>query len=287
MGQERKIMKNPFRITPIGMALLLILSGYTISTTASSSGTIPDANIPQYALEEAERYKKQFLLQHAESASDLQYHFFYNEEGEACLEYTVTPKGGYTWSKPTWIGYRWGNISGYIGSNKINYILTKKKDDEAQSRLEERRKDPVFREIERVVLQIATEYDYDFYGAYRKIVKYRDVNAKKAVCDGYADAVLRAFINHPLVLTVEKWSGHNHAWNLIVLKDGRRLHCDATWYDGNLIDDEGYVVRIPKQNPVNLTFDIDEFNSLGGAIDKASGKLLAVHFAWSKIRMNQ
>lgn len=280
-------MKNPFRIIPIWIALLLVLSGYTSSTTASSVEKISDGNIPKYAIEEAERYKKKFLLQHSESASDLQYHFFYNEEGEACLEYTVTPKGGYTWSNPTWIGYQWGNISGYIGNNKINYILTKKRADEAQSRLEERRKYPVFREIERVVLQIATEYDYDFYGAYRRIVKYRDVNVKKAVCDGYADAVLGAFINHPLVAKVEKWSGHNHAWNVIVLKDGRRLYCDTTWYDSNVIDDEGYVVHIPKQNPVDLTFDIDEFNNLGGAIDKASGKLLAVHFAWSNIQMNQ
>ena len=77
----------------------------------------------------------------------------------------------------------------------------------------------------------------------------------------------------------------DHAWNVIILKDGRKLYCDATWYQGNSIDDEGYVVDIPAQNPVDLTFDIDEFNSLGGAINTATGKLLAVHFAWDDAKL--
>ncbi|MDR3334090.1 MAG: hypothetical protein LBT13_04255 [Treponema sp.] len=247
---------------------------------------IPSGYVPKYALETAEQYKTEFLLEQSESASDLQYRFFYNEEGEACLEYTVTPKERYTWDKPTWIGYTWGNSEGSIGNNETNYTFTKKIADEAQYRIEERRKDPVFREIEKVVLQIATEYDYDFYSAYGRTVKYRDVHVKKAVCEGYSDAVSQSFRNHPLVANVETWSGHNHAWNVIVLKDGRRLYCDTTWYDGNSVDDEGYVVHVPGQNPVDLTFDINEFNSLGGAIDKTTGKLLAVHFAWNNIKMN-
>jgi hypothetical protein len=78
----------------------------------------------------------------------------------------------------------------------------------------------------------------------------------------------------------------NHAWNVIILKNKqRKLYCDATWYQGNNIDDEGYVVDIPDKNPVNLTFNIDEFNSLGGAIDTATGKLLEVHFAWADARI--
>ena len=55
----------------------------------------------------------------------------------------------------------------------------------------------------------------------------------------------------------------------------------CTWYQGNSIDEEGYVVDIPVQSPVDLTFDIDEFNSLGGAINSATGKKMTVHFAWN------
>jgi hypothetical protein len=270
--------QTPVRLTP---------SNTVTSEPATSTIPIPAGYIPKYALEEAEQHRTDFLREHSESASELTYRFFYNEEGKACLEYTVTPKGRYTWSTPVWIGYTWGNSSGSIGNDEIRYTITKKKKDEAQYRIEERRKDPVFKEIEKVVLQIATEYDYDYYGAYRKTVKYRDPNVKKAVCDGYADATVRALRNHPLVSTVEKWTSSigGHAWNVIVLKDGRRLYCDATWYDSNGVDDEGYVIHIPAQNPVDLTFDKNEFNTGGGAINTATGKLLAVHFAWNDAKM--
>jgi hypothetical protein len=234
-------------------------------------------SIPRYALEGAEQKKAEFLIDYPESVPDLTYRFFYNEEGQGRLEYTVSSNG------TTWHGtHTWGNSTGSIGNGKINYKSTQKNDDEAEARIEERRKDPAFAEIERIVLQIATDYDYDFYGAYGKVVKYRVPTVKKAVCDGYADAVLQAFNNHPLVERVDKWSSNvgNHAWDVIVLKDGRKLYCDTTWYDSNSIDDEGYVVHVPARNPVDLTFDINEFNSSGGAINTATGKTLAVHFGW-------
>jgi len=244
--------------------------------------------VPEYAIEEAERFKKEFLLENSESASDLQYVFLYNKKGEACLEFTVSPKGGYTWRKPTWIGYTWGNIKGSIGNGKVKYTLTKKLADESQFSMEQRRRYPVFVEIEKVVLQIAKEYQYDFESAYGISVKYRNPNVKKAVCGGYSDAVAEVFANHPLVNKVEKWSSSkgNHAWNVLILKNGRKLYCDVTWYQGNDIDEEGYVVDVPAQNPVNLTFDLDEFNSSGGAINTATGKLLAVHFAWNDAKIS-
>ena len=247
------------------------------------SMTAPEGYVPQYALEEAEQFKADFLIKNSQSASDLQYRFFYDETGRACLEYTVTPKGGYRWPTSTWIGKWWGNSSGSIGNNQINYVLTRKASDEAEYRIEQRRKDAVFNEIERVVYQIALEYDYDFASAYGRSVRYRTASVKRAVCDGYADAVIAAFANHPQVAKVEKWSSRtgNHAWNVIVLRDGRRIYCDATWYDGNSVDSEGYVVNVPVRNPVNLTFDIDEFNSLGGATDNRTRRLLSVHFGWS------
>jgi len=242
---------------------------------------IPDDFIPQYALDYAEQFKKKFLQDNSQSASDLQYRFFYNNNGEACLEYTVTPKGRYTWPTPTWVGYTWGSSFGTIGLNAVHYTKTKQLSDAAEYRMEERRKDPVFKEIERIVLQIATEYDYDFQSLGVQ-AKNRNANTKRAVCEGYSNAVTAAFKNHPLIANVETWSSAagNHAWNVIVLNDERKIYCDATWYDGNSIDSQGYVVTIPERDPVNLTYDINEFNTLGGAVNRSNGRQLQVRFAW-------
>ena len=260
----------------------------TRSKSGSNEISMPKDYVPEYAVKEARQYKKEFLLENSKSASDLKCRFFYDKKDNACLEYTVKPKAGYIFDEPTWIGYTWGNIYGSIGNGEIKYTLTKKLADRAQYYMNERRKDSAFREIEKVILQIAKTFQYDFQSAYGISVKYRKLNIKKAVCGGYSDAVSEKLKNHALVAKVESWSSSqgNHAWNVIVLKnEQRRLYCDATWYQGNNIDDEGYVVDIPVQNPVNLTFDLDEFNSLGGAINRAGRKLLQVHFAWADAKM--
>jgi len=173
----------------------------------------------------------------------------------------------------------------YIGNREIEYSLTRKKIDEADQRMEQRRKDTVFTEIEKVVFQIAIEYKYDWEKAYGKEVKYRNPNTKRAICDGYANAVIEAFKSHPLVERVEKWTGGKHAWNVIILKDGRKIYCDATWYQGNGIDSEGYVIETISKTPMDLTFDIEEFNSLGGAIDVSTNEILKVHFAWEDAKL--
>jgi len=244
--------------------------------------SLPKDYVPKYAVKEAQRFKKDFLLKNSKSASDLKHRFFYNDKGDACLEFTVKPKEGYTFDKLTWIGYTWKNINGKIGNGEIKYIISKKSADKAQYNMDERRKDLVYNEIEKEIFQIAKEYQYDFKSAYGINVKYRKPNIKKAVCGGYSDAVSDKLINHSLIAKVESWSSEKgkHAWNVIILKDKRKLYCDVTWYQGNNIDSEGYVVDIPERNPVNLTFNLDEFNSQGGAINLATKKLLEVHFAW-------
>ncbi len=228
------------------------------------SPSMPSNYIPKYILKELEIYKAEFG-----DISDSQYRFFYTENGEANLDL------------PRYIR-TWLNIEGSIGNNEILYTITRKQYDEAEYRMEERRKEPVFREIEEIVYQIAKDIDYDFESAYGIKVKYRNPNVKKAVCDGYADAVSEAFKNHPYIAKIEKWSSiiGNHAWNVLILKDGRKLYCDVTWYEGQSIDADGYVSDVPEKNTVNLTFDINEFNSLGGAVDNSTGNIIEVHFAW-------
>jgi hypothetical protein len=258
------------------------------SKLESNEISIPKDYVPGYAVRKAWQFKKDFLLKHSKAASDLQHRFFYDEKGNACLEFTVKPKAGYTFEKTTWIGCTWGHVSGSIGIGEVKYILTRKLHDKAQYYMNERRKDFVFKEIEKAILQVARDYQYDFQSAYGMSVKYRKPNIKKAVCGGYADAVSEALKHHSLVAKVERWSSSqgNHAWNVIILKNKqRRLYCDATWYQGNSIDDEGYVVDIPEQDPVDLTFNLDEFNSLGGAINTATGKLLEVHFSWADAKI--
>ena len=246
-----------------------------------------DGYIPKYASDEAEKFKKKFLRKNLKAASDLLYSFYYNKKGEAILEFTVVPKENYNWSVLTWTGFTWGSIRGSIGFNMINYTLTKKQHDEAQSRIEKRREDPVFTEIEKLVYKIARSYNYDFLGAYGIQVKYRRPNVKKAACEEYSGAVQKKFKNLPMVSKVEAWASEagKHEWNVLILKNKRKLFCDVTWYGGNSIDKEGYVVDIPQKNPFNLTFDIDEFNSQGGAVNTATGKKLAVHFSWPDARL--
>lgn len=283
---------------PILLPALMMLGCARDASTASSSTAsnqvaaaaapalhMPEGHVPAYARQEAERYRADFLRKNAEAARDLSWRFFYNEKEDACLEVTVSGKEGYTWPTPTWIGMTWAEGSGQVGNGEIHFTMTRKKEDEAEWRMDQRRKEDLFREVEALVLSVAREYDYDFESAYGQRVKYR-VQTRLAVCDGYADAAQRTLAGHPQVAGVEKWASRagNHAWNVLLLKDGRRLFCDATWYDGQGLDEEGFVETEPRRDPVCLTFDEAEFNSLGGAVDVATGRAVAVHFAWKDAR---
>lgn len=99
-----------------------------------------NAPIPQYVLDEAIQFRSDFLKKNSDSASNLSYGFFYDNRGNACLEATVTPKGNYTWKQETWIRQQWNGSSGAIGLGEIKYTKTQKNLDEAEIRIEERRK---------------------------------------------------------------------------------------------------------------------------------------------------
>lgn len=242
-------------------------------------------DMPEYARVEAEKYKIEFLKRNSEAAQSVEWRFYYDESEDACLECTVIGKKNYSWPTPKWIAIRWGREGGQVGNGKINFVLTRKKADEAQWRMKQRRREALFQELEALVLGVAREYDYDFQQAYGIKVKYRG-QKKLAVCDGYANATRSALGAHPQVLVVEKWVSlqYSHAWNVVRLKDGRRLYCDTTWYDGQGVDVEGYVISEPERNPVNLTYEESEFNSLGGAINTTTRSTLAVHFLWKDAR---
>ncbi|MCL2802228.1 MAG: RICIN domain-containing protein [Treponema sp.] len=155
----------------------------------------------------------------------------------------------------------------------------------SESRLEERMADTAFREIERIVHRVGNEIVYDHARLEKNAgrnLRFRDELIRREVCAGYSDAVIEALQGHPLVERVEYWRSSigNHAWNLIVLKDGREIYTDATWYDGDYIDDNGFIINHPGRWGVNLTFDINEFNTVGGRIDPETGRLSQTRFAW-------
>ncbi len=252
----------------------------------------PKKYIPQYAKDFAKEMKQKYPERYVGLK------FFYDEEENGIAEVLIEGEEKIYFNgrkRTTVITDDWTprrtmkKIKSYIGNDEIEYSLTAKKADEAEQRIEQRRKDPAFTEIEKVIFQIATEYKYDYEKAYGKEVKYRNPNTKKAVCDGYTNAVIEAFKNNPLVERVEKWTSAigKHAWNVIILKDGRKIYCDATWYQRQGIDSEDYVKETISKTPVNLTFDIEEFNTLGGAINESTGEIMKVHFAWEDAKLSK
>ena len=75
------------------------------------------------------------------------------------------------------------------------------------------------------------QYDWDaYYGGFFR--KYQDsVQLGLGVCDVYADFVVQVLSGQGY--TVEKWSSSvgNHAWNHVIMPNGKTLYIDATWYD--------------------------------------------------------
>jgi hypothetical protein len=237
-----------------------------------------DGFVPEYAADQATAFRDQFLDKN-QGAADITFEFTYIGDN-AVLNGNVVPKPGNQWVNATVYERTWAGRNGTIGLDSVKYKQSVKNIDLVASRLNERRKDPAFSDIEKTFFQLATDIDFDYWGAYTIRVKYRDPNQRIAFAAGYAQAVFDAFTSSPLVDSVEIWGGgDNHAWNVINLKDGRKLYADLTWYDCNTLDKEGFVEHVPDRNGAYLTFDIDEFNSCGFAIDNATGKLVAHHFA--------
>lgn len=247
---------------------------------------ISEVPVPQYAVDWGKNIREDFLEKpkkeniFSRCAHDLILNFYYDKNGDACMSATVSANLGCFYKK-TWKPISWSGGSGTIGfgENQTRWNITKRNSDEAEIRMEKRRKDEAFCEVEKVVKKIAEEYEYDFKGAYGVEAKYRTPEVKKASCGEYADVVSNSFKGHPFVDHVEKHIYGNHAWNTVFLKDGRKVYVDSTWYTGNYIDKEGYAVHVMERSAVAVTFDADEFNCKGGAIDAVTGELLRVHFA--------
>jgi hypothetical protein len=133
----------------------------------------------------------------------------------------------------------------------------------SQAKINEMIKDPALKKVYDILLSCAEDMDYD-YNRVGINVTFVTPTPLVGVCDDYSNLLITrlraARING--VSDIVKVSGHNHAWVTMKYK-GRLLYLDATWFDKNVIDENGRVVHTPYKDPRNMTFDHDIFTNHG------------------------
>jgi hypothetical protein len=121
--------------------------------------------------------------------------------------------------------------------------------------------DSAYRQIAEVAMRLVHEIEYDWAaisGYNGKFVP--SPHKRQAVCEGYVVEFTEALQDLACVSSVEKWTGANHAWNVLELTDGRTLYADLCWFDGEIPDARtGKTSETEEYNWMNLTFDTEEF----------------------------
>ncbi|MCL2833218.1 MAG: hypothetical protein FWD78_08615 [Treponema sp.] len=126
--------------------------------------------------------------------------------------------------------------------------------------------DPAFAEIIVFAKQLCSEIEYDWgnFPAYKGAPAIPTPDLKHYVCDGYAEEVMQNAIKLSSVQAVQKWTGPNHAWNVLKLTDGRTLFFDLTWFDNEYINSEtGEIYQTDDYNWENITFNEHLFRFSG------------------------
>jgi hypothetical protein len=65
---------------------------------------------------------------------------------------------------------------------------------------------------------------------------------------------------------VQRWTGPNHAWNVLKLADGRTLFFDLTWFDNEHINQEtGVIYETDDYGWANITFfeELFKYSNVG------------------------
>jgi len=126
--------------------------------------------------------------------------------------------------------------------------------------------------------EVVTKLQYDWDSYYKRTTRsYQEsVNAGVGVCDVYAQRVVETLTE--IGYAVEKWSSSrgNHAWNHVILPDGRILYIDATWYD-NCYDNHPTNRSYDGYDPWYITYNKEVFeHGFNGTIN--------MHGAWPDAR---
>ncbi|GHT86803.1 hypothetical protein FACS1894137_12890 [Spirochaetia bacterium] len=135
----------------------------------------------------------------------------------------------------------------------------------SQAKLNEMRKDPSLGKVYDVLLSVAEDMDYNYPAIGRKATFVTLPNGKKplkGVCDDYSNLLISRLTAAKIngVSNIKKVSGQNHAWVTLVYK-GKTLYLDATWFDKNIIGENGVVDHTPYKDPRNMTFDNEIFTN--------------------------
>jgi hypothetical protein len=195
---------------------------------------------------------------------------WWSEDGNSVnfqASYTVAP--GYVGAGTV---KTWGEGARYNGSDSIwstygdyaKYKTLRFEWELKQSAEKMYDSDPAYRAVVDAARQMCKEIEYDWanFGGYRGAKVIRTPGLVYYVCDGYADEAMKRFLALSCVKSVEKWSLPGvHAWNNLLLKDGRRLYVDVTWFDNEHIDEHtGRIYQTDDYDWENITFDRDLFD---------------------------
>jgi hypothetical protein len=122
--------------------------------------------------------------------------------------------------------------------------------------------DPAYAEVINFAKRLCSEIEYDWanFSAYHGAKPVKTPGMKYAVCDGYANDVEDKALSLKCVKSIEKWTGPNHAWNVMNLVDGRTLYFDLTWFDNEYINEKtGKIYQTDDYDWENITFNEDLF----------------------------
>ena len=114
-----------------------------------------------------------------------------------------------------------------------------------------------FRQVVDIIeREVVTKLQYDWDSYYKRTNRsYQEsLNAGVGICDVYAQRVKEILTERGYV--VEKWSSSrgNHAWNHVIMPNGKILYVDATWYD-NCYDNHPTNRFVDAYDPWYITYD--------------------------------
>jgi hypothetical protein len=124
--------------------------------------------------------------------------------------------------------------------------------------------DPYYKAVYDIIIDIGNKIDYNWAGfsSYHGAKPIPTPGRRLEVCEGYSNIVSQRLQILPCVSKIFKMSVPGvHAWNELLLINGRKLYVDATWFDNDHIDENtGKTTYKPDWNWDNLTYDVAKFN---------------------------
>jgi len=194
----------------------------------------------------------------------------WGDDGRAYAEVSYTVKEGYVGAGET------ESFNGSYGYDEVELIQkygehakyqTMKFKHELKMEAEQRMVyDPAFKAVIEFAKELCEELEYDWsnYSGYKGTTVKKTPEKRYAVCSGYANEVTEKVLQLNCVKAVQCWSAPGHAWNILVLEDGRTLYFDLTWFDNEHINAAtGEITQLDDYRWANITFNEELFKYAG------------------------